>query len=72
MEQVASVTPEVTFDFDFYRFTGKGGRPTLVSLRSRSILCLSRDGWYLIDSKVAGRKPETDCPRKSYCGNCGP
>jgi hypothetical protein len=25
MEQVAPVTPEVTFDFDFYRFTGDGG-----------------------------------------------
>ena len=56
MEQVASAAPEVTFDFDFYRFTGNGERPTLVPTPHQAHFMRSRYSVVLnnLDSSTSG------------------
>ena len=49
MEATPVVTPEVTFDFDFYRFTGKGERPTLVPTPHQAHFMRSR---YSVDQQL--------------------
>ena len=42
MATVTRITPDVLFDFDFYRFNGKGTRPSLVSSAEEANLMRSR------------------------------
>jgi hypothetical protein len=43
MATVIRIAPDVLFDFDFYRFNGKGVRPSLVSSADEAHLMRSRN-----------------------------